>query len=255
MLQITDIPLTDVIKYLSLNEQPISKNTDRIYSDAANLINSGKAMKSYYPIDDFIIANNLLSQNITFPIYNASSILLASDTELERLAYKLTLTYVDKERIIRILNYLGDINYDINIFDTLPADILKNIVSYLDCKTIILICKLSTGFSKFCDIHLDNILRENLKRKTRFNTRGYNRYQLLTLCKFSDNIINKNISTRYDHVLILKRDGTVYSFGRNGYGQLGLGNNDEVNNPTIIPGFNNIISISAGEGFSVILNQ
>ena len=34
------------------------------------------------------------------------------------------------------------------------------------------------------------------------------------------------IACGYYHSLALKKDGTVFSFGRNDYGQLGLGNNE-----------------------------
>jgi RCC1 and BTB domain-containing protein len=40
------------------------------------------------------------------------------------------------------------------------------------------------------------------------------------------------IACGYYHSLALKQDGTVFSFGRNDYGQLGLGNNENVRVPT-----------------------
>ena len=38
-----------------------------------------------------------------------------------------------------------------------------------------------------------------------------------------------------NHTITLSNDGTLYSFGYNTYGQLGLGNNDDVSIPTPIP--------------------
>ena len=54
------------------------------------------------------------------------------------------------------------------------------------------------------------------------------------------------------HTLALKNDGTVYSFGDNNYGQLGLGDNNDRLLPVQIPNINNIIQICAGNRFIII---
>ena len=63
------------------------------------------------------------------------------------------------------------------------------------------------------------------------------------------------ISIGETHLLILKDDGTVYSSGYNDYGQLGIGNNDNKDQETLIPYFNNIIKVAAGYDHSLILND
>lgn len=253
MLQITAIPLDDIVEYLSINHYPVSSDINDIYSDAFSLIYSSKSSKMTIPISDWIIANDLKSQNIILPVYTQSSILITPDNNLRALANELTLSYVDKERIIRILGYLGYLQDDMSIFNSLPIDMLKNIISYLNCKTIILICRLSSGFSNFCDLYLDNVLRENLTRTMKFDTRGYNRHQLLNLCKFSDKVTVTNISTSDNHLLIINKDGTVSGLGANTRGQLG-NNKNPVKQLTVIPNITDIVQVCCGNNFSLLLN-
>jgi alpha-tubulin suppressor-like RCC1 family protein/subtilisin family serine protease len=57
------------------------------------------------------------------------------------------------------------------------------------------------------------------------------------------------------HSLALKTDGTVWAWGNNVGGQLGLGGNDNVNRstPVQVPGLGNITAIGAGLAFNVAL--
>jgi len=57
------------------------------------------------------------------------------------------------------------------------------------------------------------------------------------------------------HTVALKSDGTVWAFGSNGYGQLGLGTIIQANTPTKIPNLDNVIAISAGEYHSLALKS
>ena len=61
------------------------------------------------------------------------------------------------------------------------------------------------------------------------------------------------ISGEY-HTITLSNDGTVYSFGRNKYGSLGLGHNDDVSLPTPIPNLPKINQISCGSYFTVCVD-
>lgn len=68
----------------------------------------------------------------------------------------------------------------------------------------------------------------------------------------------KMMAGGYGHALILKKDGTVWSFGCNKYGQLGNGGirNVETNSvPRIVEGVADIVQVSAGFRHSLALNK
>ena len=56
------------------------------------------------------------------------------------------------------------------------------------------------------------------------------------------------------HTITLSNDGTLYSFGYNYYGQLGLGHNNHVSIPTPIPNLPKITQISCGGYFTVCVD-
>ena len=58
----------------------------------------------------------------------------------------------------------------------------------------------------------------------------------------------------YEHTITLSDDGTVHSFGRNHYGELGLGHNKNVLLPTPIPNLPKINMISCGYQFTVCVD-
>lgn len=59
-----------------------------------------------------------------------------------------------------------------------------------------------------------------------------------------------------EHSVALKSNGTVWTWGRNTYGQLGLGDSTDVNIvPKMVPGLTNITEIAAGDNHSLALKQ
>lgn len=56
-----------------------------------------------------------------------------------------------------------------------------------------------------------------------------------------------------EHVLVLLSSGEVLSFGGGGEGQLGHGNYDDLESPTLIKGIRDAIAIAAGEYHSLVL--
>ncbi|MGD9751631.1 MAG: RCC1 domain-containing protein [Acidimicrobiia bacterium] len=68
-----------------------------------------------------------------------------------------------------------------------------------------------------------------------------------------------DIAAGSHHSLALKADGTVWSFGRNTSGQLGLatnaGNNNANPTPTQVPGLSGIVDVEAGASHSVVLRS
>ena len=71
----------------------------------------------------------------------------------------------------------------------------------------------------------------------------------------------EKISTRGDHNLALMNDGTVYSWGANSYGELGLGyvGGENITDGYVVAeqviGLSNIVDISAGHQFSLALDS
>ena len=57
------------------------------------------------------------------------------------------------------------------------------------------------------------------------------------------------------HTITLSNDGTLHSFGENGAGKLGLGHNNHVSLPTIIPNLPKISLISCGSRFTVCVDH
>ena len=57
------------------------------------------------------------------------------------------------------------------------------------------------------------------------------------------------------HTITLSNDGTLYSFGYNAEGQLGLGHNNDVSLPTPIPNLPKITQISCGFRFAVCVDH
>ena len=56
------------------------------------------------------------------------------------------------------------------------------------------------------------------------------------------------------HTITLSNDGTLYSFGLNNEGQLGLGHNNDVSLPTPIPNLPQIYMLSCGYNFTVCVD-
>ena len=55
------------------------------------------------------------------------------------------------------------------------------------------------------------------------------------------------------HSLGVRSDGTLWSFGQNNYGQLGIGNTTQQSSPVQITGISNVTQVSAGNSHSVAL--
>lgn len=68
-------------------------------------------------------------------------------------------------------------------------------------------------------------------------------------------LINDQISTGKDHSLALKKNGTIWAWGKNNYGQLGQGNQGELWYPTKVESLSGMAAISAGGDHSLALKS
>ncbi len=59
------------------------------------------------------------------------------------------------------------------------------------------------------------------------------------------------VAAGFDHSLVLRRDGTVWAFGVNAYGQLGDGTTTTRTSAVRVVGLSGVTSIAAGDGFSL----
>lgn len=78
---------------------------------------------------------------------------------------------------------------------------------------------------------------------------SYNQKQILEI----DNAVS--VSSGKDHILILKEDGTVWSWGSNNYGQLGIGNSRDNRTPKQIEGLEDVEFIYATDDSSYAITS
>lgn len=71
----------------------------------------------------------------------------------------------------------------------------------------------------------------------------------------SAHAVQPAISLGYDHALVLRADGTVWSWGYGSGGQLGLGNGSTRNTPTQIPTLRDVVQVVARGSFSMALKS
>ena len=139
----------------------------------------------------------------------------------------------------------------------LPFDVLGYIMSYIDNKTLLLIYDISHKFAELSRVNLRATLRNNLYQTTKFDVRNYDMKRLVKLSKFT--FEPSNIATFDKHALILTNTGLIYSYGKNKWGQLGLGlglgNIINRITPTLIPNFNNIVAVKTGYKHSLLLTN
>jgi hypothetical protein len=113
-MDFTNVSYSDIVQFLREQNVEIPKNKQDAYNLALNIITTKSNLQtSSIPIIDFIIAYNLSTQNINYPTYKSSTVLFASEQQLAPLAKFLGVS--DKDRIIRILGYLGVLDNDISI--------------------------------------------------------------------------------------------------------------------------------------------
>ena len=231
MVNITANPIIDIKKFLTINSISIPPNTQKTYELALNIIQSNDVKSAPISVIDYVIALNLFNQGIKLSKYNASSILTMNENDLKPLALKLTLPNTNKERVIRILSYLKILNNDMSIFDKLPDETLNEIIGKLDCKSVFLMCKMSTRLTNFCqkeikpdkgfipsskgyiirsprETRLESTLKHDFEQQG-FNVKNYNVEKLGFMCNMSNR--KHPTITGYSNILNILLDGKIYN--------------------------------------------
>ncbi len=148
----------------------------------------------------------------------------------------------------------------INLFDTIPEDLLIRIINYYKYSEISTVSNISTSFRELTDKNLlINIVRLRIHKEFRFTLSLLRQYDMTQLIRIGTTFKNcKTISAGYFHSFVLNTRDQVYAFGSNKRGQLGLGKLntqqcDNRNTPTLITSLINIIDISGGDYHSLAL--
>ena len=152
MLDISVIPYSDIIKFLTMNNQYVPQTKQHLYEHVLYLIGTGQASMAPPSISDWIISYNLLLQNIKISPYKTSYILTSSDASLKDLSNKLLIGEIDRERIIRILGYLNILDNDMSIFETLPIDVCNILFTNCDSKSLLSLYTTSKSLGKIYPI-------------------------------------------------------------------------------------------------------
>lgn len=254
------IPLEEIDNFLSYYGLAIPYDLEETYLVAWNYLLDHPG--TYVPsvlIADFLLAYQ--HQDEISQKYTTSFIILAPEEELVSLADSLGLPSVNKERIIRMLGYLDLLDNDASFFDKLPEEVLWFLGSKLDCKSLGLLCQISTKFNKsFCGSNqLVELFRSKLQETTGLDLTHYTKEQLGFLCRAGDK--NHCLTGGNEFSLVCNSQGQVFSFGANDHGQLGLGDLDGRTTPTLIEQFEGvneipfIVSVSASGARSLLLDS
>lgn len=164
-------------------------------------------------------------------------------------------------------------------FDQLPDELLFQIFLELDIDSILPLFIVDKNFNSYCLEKLIKIVRIKMDKITRFNTNIYGLQELYNIYR----LLSADISAGVAHSLLVNTKGLIYSFGSNIYGQLGLGYNDmilfsdkdtksdldsdlhncywdlgddfDIQSPTVIPNLNNVGKVYAGSANSFVLTK
>ena len=125
MTTIRDIPYEDIKIFLDANNKNI-RDKDDAYDQALKLLKNKKAVGHTTNIVEWMIAHNLLINNIDVPYYTTKEIDYMSQSEINRLAKKLTMKSNNKDNIINILRYLHKLE-DVSLLPEINEIILNNL--------------------------------------------------------------------------------------------------------------------------------
>jgi len=125
MTSIHDIPYEDIKEFLRANKKSF-KNKDDAYDQTLILLKDRKAIGHTINIIEWLIAHNLFVRKVNIANYTISQIDNMSQSEINKLAKKLTMNGNNIENIKNILRYLHKLNEE-ELLPELNEIILQNL--------------------------------------------------------------------------------------------------------------------------------
>jgi len=144
MTSIYDIPYKDIRKFLSANNKNLV-NEDDAYNEVLILLKDKNSKGHTTSIIEWMIAHNLIVNKVIIPYYTVDDIDNMSQSEINKLAKKLTMKGNDRGNIKNILRYLHKLE-DISLLPEIK-DIIFNNLTQLELENI-----------NIYDLNFDNII-------------------------------------------------------------------------------------------------
>jgi hypothetical protein len=125
MTSIQDIPYEDILKFLDTNDEDFT-NKDDAYNRALKLLKNKNTKGHTTRIIEWMMAHNLLINNVDVPNYTVYQIDNMNQREINDLAKLLGMSGNNKENIKNILRYLNKLNY-VDLFTETNKPNYKNL--------------------------------------------------------------------------------------------------------------------------------
>ena len=192
MTSIYDLSYSDIQKFLLSNNKR-SKNKNEAYIITQDLLKNKNTIGHPTTVIEWMIAHNVLINEINIPNYRTCEIDNMSQEETNQLAKLLTMKGNNKSNVKNILKYLGKLdNY--NLLDILPLDIIRLIIGYIDDSSITSLLISTKKISTYSKEYKLNAIRQAVQRELKHVNNTYKKY-------YSDKILDLKIGNRliYDN--------------------------------------------------------
>jgi len=218
MTSIRQVPYDDIELFLLTNNIDPSSDVNVNYNLAKKLVKNTETNFEIVSVVEWMIAHNLIILKFDIPIYRKSDILEMSDLEIKKLARSLTMKSNNIDHIFNILNYIGKLREDVNIFAGNPfnkfsenSDILFETLKDLDIDDIVNFCVSSNKINKSCtSIKIVSLIRDKLQELDRLDL---STFTLKELILFSKIIKYKRYDNRFHYDdIIIQLNNIKYNF-------------------------------------------
>jgi hypothetical protein len=201
-MNIQDIPLSDIIKFLDINRKKYGNND--VYDIAFSLMQNNNTIYKGVPksIIEWMKAYNLVQNNVSsnIPSYSVYEIERMSDGKLSSLARLLTMKTTNIKSIISILDFLHKIDNSETI-PILPNETIREIASYVNNPTLSSLLTVNKQNSTLASGYKDKIFLAGIERELRHVPKFFPKFDL----KIGDRVI---VANRNFMVTFVNEDNT-----------------------------------------------